>query len=93
MTFDITHLNPVGIINEILKEYSSGKAFARAIGEDGSDVIRWRYGRSAIKARAVVAICRLYPQIPPYKLNPEIFPKELNFVFSEGGYGNDLPQK
>lgn len=76
-------MTPTEIINHLLTQYSSLREFARAIGEDGADVIRWRYGRSKVKSRAVVAICRLHPDIMPHDLNPEVFPADLKFIFGE----------
>ena len=80
---DITDLSSIEIFKKVLAQFSSAKAFSRAIGEDGSDILRWKNGRGAIKARAVVAICKLYPEIPPYRLNDNIFPKGLMFTFGE----------
>lgn len=74
-------LKPSEIINDLLKKYASGREFARAINEDTADISRWRTDTCAIKARAVVAICQLHPEILPYNLNPAIFPKHLTFKF------------
>ena len=73
----------VEIINTIIKQYSSFRAFARAISEDGADITRWRANKTKIKARAIVSICRLHPEITPHDLNPNIFPPDLRFVFEE----------
>ena len=74
---------PHDIINDLISQYASARELARAIGEDSADVIRWRQGKSRIKARAIVTICRLHPEIKPYQLNPDHFPDDLNFVFGE----------
>lgn len=74
-------IKPADIINELIQDYASLREFARAIGEDGSDVMRWRHDRSKVTPRAVIKICKLYPSIAPYKLNPDIFPEDLHFVF------------
>ena len=71
------------IINELISKYPTAREFARAIGEDGADIIRWRMGRSKVKGRAVIAICRLHPEIRPHDLNPEWFPADLSFFFGE----------
>jgi hypothetical protein len=74
---------PVEIINELIPLYTSMRDMGRAIGEDGSDIIRWRYGKTKIKARAVIAICRLHPEITPHQLNPDIFPADLRLTFGD----------
>lgn len=74
---------PADIINTLIPMYQSSREFARAIGEDAADVIRWRFGRCKIKARAVVNICRLHPHIKPFELNPDWFPEDLTFKFGD----------
>jgi hypothetical protein len=80
---EIKEKTPADIINDLMPQYSSQREFARAIGEDAADIIRWRYGRSKIKTRAVITLCRLHPEIKPYQLNSEWFPKDLRFVFGD----------
>jgi DNA-binding transcriptional regulator YdaS (Cro superfamily) len=55
--------------------------FARSIGEDTTDVLRWKRGQRKINARAVIGIVRLHPEILAFELCPEIFPKDLDLVF------------
>lgn len=74
---------PADIINELIQDYASLREFARAIGEDGSDVMRWRYDRSKVTPRAVIKICKLYPAIAPYELNPDVFPEDLVVIFKD----------
>jgi hypothetical protein len=76
-------MTPQEIINDLLTKYPSSREFARAINEDAADIIRWRYGRCKVKARAVISICRLHKEISPHALNPEIFPADLNFIFGD----------
>ncbi len=70
------------IINDLLTSYSTSREFARAIKEDPADIVRWRSGRSPVKPRAVIQICRLYPEIKPNSLNP-IFPEDIYFEFKD----------
>jgi hypothetical protein len=74
---------PHDYLNEIIAKHPSLREFCRLINEDSSDVIRWRYGRNKIRARAIVAICALHPEVRPHDLNPEHFPANLRFVFGE----------
>jgi hypothetical protein len=74
-------MKPEDVINELITRYSTSREFAHAIGEDAADIIRWRYGKCRIKARAVVNICRLHPDIQPHQLNPDWFPEDLTFTF------------
>lgn len=75
--------SPADIINELLDKAPTSRDFARSINEDAADIIRWRYGRSKIKPRAVIAICRLHPELRPHDLNPDIFPADLSFFFGD----------
>lgn len=70
-------------LNNIIDTYSSIREFSRSIGEDYSDVQRWRWGERKINPRAVVSICRLHPEIKPYDLNPYVFPDGLIFKFGK----------
>ncbi len=74
---------PEEIINELIKQYSSLREFARAIHEDASDVMRWRYGRARVTPRAVIKICELHPVYLAHELNPDIFPHNLALYFTE----------
>jgi hypothetical protein len=74
-------LQSVNLINEITAQYDSMRAFAKTIQEHCSDVSRWCAGKSTIKLRAVIEICRLFPTIMPHQLNSEIFPEDLTFTF------------
>jgi transcriptional regulator with XRE-family HTH domain len=76
-------MKPEEIITELLKQYPSQREFARAIGEDAGDIIRWRQGKCKIKARAIISICRLHTDIKPHALNPELFPADLRFTFGD----------
>lgn len=73
---------PAQILNELIAKYNTARDFARAINEHASDIIRWRYGKCAIKMRAVVSICRLHPEIKPHDLNKD-FPADLTLVFGD----------
>lgn len=75
--------SPAEIIDELISHYASQREFARAIREDGSDVMRWRYGRAKITARAVIKICELHPTYLAHQLNPEVFPHNLALIFTE----------
>lgn len=71
----------VQIISDLLLQYQSMRNFGRAIQEDASDILRWKHGRK-VKARAVVTINRIHG-ISPYDLRPDLFPRELKFVYEE----------
>jgi len=79
------NLKSIKIINEIVKKHESMRAFARLIQEQCSDVSRWCSGKSKIKVRAVIEICRLYPKLMPHELNHIVFPKDLTFSFTKRG--------
>ena len=74
---------PEEIVIDLIEEYDSLRDFARVIGEDPGDVVRWKYGRAKIRPRAVITICRLHPEVPPHRLCPEIFPADLTLKFGE----------
>ncbi len=74
----------IKIINDIVNKHESMRSFARLIQEQCSDVSRWCAGKSKIKVRAVIEICRLYPKILPCELNHEVFPADLQFFFTKG---------
>ncbi len=71
------------IINEILTKYSSGREFAKMIGEEASDVSRWRYGKLSVSPRAVISICRLHKNISPHQLNSAVFPEDVKLTFTK----------
>lgn len=71
------------ILENLISKHASMREFAREIREDVADVIRWKSGKRAISARAVISICRIYPTIKPHELNPVLFPPDLRFVFKK----------
>lgn len=73
----------IGLINEIVNQYDSMRAFAKAIYESPSDVSRWCSGKLTIKTRAVIEICRLHMDILPHDLNHLQFPEDLKFKFTK----------
>jgi hypothetical protein len=75
----------VDLINKLADKAPSMRAFARSIYEQVSDVSRWCAGLKHIKLRAVIEICRLYPEIRPHQLNHMIFPEDLVFTFTKEG--------
>lgn len=74
---------PETIINDLISRYESLRDFSRTIQEDSSDVMRWRFGRSKVRPRAVIKICELHPEIQPHELNADIFPAHLTFKFGD----------
>lgn len=79
----MSKISPAVIMNELVDRFSSAREFARAIGEDPSDVMKWRLGKIKVRPRAVISICRLYPCINPADLNPSVFPADLRLSFGE----------
>ena len=75
--------NSMHIIEQLIAMHDSMRAAARYIGEDSSDLQKWRYGKSYIQTRAIISICRLYPHIKPSELNPDIFPADVSLVFDK----------
>lgn len=73
--------NVIRILTKLLEKYDSMRSFSREIREDVSDVSRWKMGKKCLTPRAIISICRLYPDIPPYFLNPDLFPEDLLFNF------------
>lgn len=71
------------MLNKIVGEYKSVREFCRMIDEDWANYYRWYKGARAIHPRAVIKIVRLHPDVKPYQLNPEVFPKDLHFKFKE----------
>lgn len=70
------------VIDQIVRENKMGyRDLARLIGEDSSDISRWRANDMSIKSKAVVKICKLYPWVVPHDLNPDAFPKNLRFIY------------
>lgn len=76
-------LTPPEVLLHVIKLYPSMREFAKQIGEDCADVHRWKSGKIKIKAKAIVSICRLHPNVKPYYLNPHVFPKDLKFKFGD----------
>lgn len=74
---------PADFLNDLISQYPSVREFSRAIGEDASDVVKWRYSKCAIRVRAVISICRIHPNIKPHDLNPLWFPADLDFKFGD----------
>ncbi len=73
------------IIEVLISKNKSMRAFARLIAEDPADIHRWRRGKSQIKVRAIVSICRLCSEktgLKPFDLNPDLFPDDLEFKFT-----------
>ncbi len=69
------------LINELIANHESMRAFARVIGEDASDVMKWKNGKISIKVRAVISIARIF-DIKPHDINP-IFPSDIEFIFKK----------
>ena len=74
----------VKILCELIKKSGSSREFGRLIQEDPIDIHRWKTGKKPLTARAIIAICRAYPQFKPCYLNPDLFPDDLEFVFRRG---------
>lgn len=72
--------DPTKILNDLIAKYPTLREFAVAIGEEISDVSRWRKGRK-LHPRAVINICRIFPEIKPNNLLPSLYPEDLNFIF------------
>jgi uncharacterized membrane protein YkvA (DUF1232 family) len=73
--------NAVIILNELIDNHESIRAFARFINEDASDILRWKAGELKIKTRAVVSLCRLYGVLP-YDLRPDLFQEDILMTFN-----------
>lgn len=69
------------IIAGLISQHKSMKEFSNIIGEDPSNVLRWKKGASAVTLRAVINLCRRYPELQANHLNPRIIPKDLKFTF------------
>ena len=70
-------------INKLVKKSKSMREFARLICENCSDVSRWCSGEKPVNIRAVLEICRKYPNIKPHQLNAIVFPEDLTFKFKK----------
>lgn len=69
-------------IDNLLKDKDMNyRDFARTIGEDSADISRWMHRQKNVTTRAVLSICKIYPQIKPHDLNPELFAANLEFVW------------
>ena len=71
------------ILTDLITNFGTARDFSRHISEDSADVIRWKNGDHKINARAVIKICRLFPEITPYSLNRHVFPKDLQLIFGD----------
>lgn len=69
-------------ICELINQYASIRIFSRLIGEDSSDVFRWKTGKSKIRAQAVIKVCKLF-DVTPQTLRPDIFPSDMKLVFKK----------
>jgi len=69
------------IIEEIVKKYKTARQFAAVIGVDMVDLHKWRKGTLRVSAKGVVSLCRLFPEVKPFQLNPDFFPEDLRFTF------------
>ena len=74
---------PEEVIDDLISKYGSARKFGLAIGEDSSDILRWKKTQRPVSPRAVIKICELHPEILPYELNPYVFPFNLDFKFSK----------
>ena len=72
------------VLEKLISQYPSMREFARTIREDITDVSRWKCGKKRLTTRAIVSICCLHPEVKPFQLNPDNFPRELEFVFKKG---------
>jgi hypothetical protein len=70
------------IINDLIEKHESMRDFGRKISEDPADIMRWKSGKSAVRVRAVITICRLFGY-EPHEVNPDLFPQDLSFVFKK----------
>jgi len=77
------HTTAIELVNKLIDMHDSMREFARLISEDPADVLRWKKGRK-VKPRAVITINKLY-KVPPHLLRPDLFPKNLIFVFEKEG--------
>jgi DNA-binding transcriptional regulator YdaS (Cro superfamily) len=72
------------IFDALIDVYGSQKELAIAIQEHKSDISLWHRGKKQVTVRAIINICRLHKQLSPYDLNPDLFPSDLEFVYSKG---------
>lgn len=70
----------ISIIKDLISRHSSMREFSRQIKEDATDVCRWTKGKKKIMPRAIISICKLYPEIKPHDLNPDLFPIDTRIV-------------
>lgn len=76
-------LKSIKILLDLISKHPSMRKFAHVINEDQGDISRCTLGYKSPRARMVVNICREYPNICPHDLNPDIFPKDLKFIFKQ----------
>ncbi len=70
----------MAILNKLVESDDSLRAFARDIGEDSSDVIRWKQGKIRIHPRACMTLVRMYG-VSAHDLRPDIFPENCIVKF------------
>jgi hypothetical protein len=78
-TKDLT--TPLEVIREIIRRNKTQMILSRKIKEDIADISKWKKGQKSVGYRAAISICRCYPDVLPWELNPKIFPKDLRLVF------------
>ena len=81
------HIKANRLFNLLLKNHLherdiSLRDFSLEIGECISDVSKWKSGRKHLSVRVIVKLCRLFG-VKPYELNPDHFPRDLQFVFDK----------
>jgi DNA-binding transcriptional regulator YdaS (Cro superfamily) len=69
------------IICELILRNRTMRDFAKQIGEAATDISLWKRGARQIRPRAVIEICRHYPDIKPHDLNPYVFTKDIILTF------------
>jgi DNA-binding transcriptional regulator YdaS (Cro superfamily) len=70
------------ILVDLISRFKSMREFARTIGEDPADVLRWRDKKNLIQPRAAITIIRLFG-IKPHDLRPDIFPEHTKITFTK----------
>jgi hypothetical protein len=70
-------------LEQLIKKESSARSFAFGIEEDPADIARWRTGKTKIKPRAVIKICKKYYRMSPSDFRPDIFPKGMIITFRQ----------
>lgn len=80
-------LKSISIFNVVSEDYMnkhnmSLRSFSNFLGENVSDICKWRAGKKNLTVRVIVKLCRLF-DFRPHELNPDYFPPDLMFLFSE----------